>query len=65
MLVREHPVLSEKPEDQIKSAKWAELQIQKMERNKQIGDEVWERILPMIQKVRSDMKYMNGKDTPV
>lgn len=65
MLVKEHPVLSEKPEDQIKSARWGELQMEKMERNKQIGDEVWERILPVIQEVKNIKKYMNGKDTPV
>lgn len=65
MLVKEHPVLSEKPEDQIKSARWGELQMEKMERNKQIGDEVWERIFPVIQEVTNIKKYMNGKDTPV
>lgn len=53
MTMKDHPILSEKPEDQIKSAKWAEEQVRKMERNRQIGDEVWLRILPVIQAARA------------
>lgn len=53
MIMKNHPILSEKPEDQMKSAKWAEEQVEKMERNRQIGDEVWLRIQPVIQAART------------
>lgn len=53
MLTKEHPILSEKFEDQVKSEKWLEEHEKRILRNKQIGDEAWKRdILPMIQSIR-------------
>ena len=46
--MKRHPVLSEKYEDQLNAIQWAKSQEEKMKKNKQIGDEVWERLWPQI-----------------
>lgn len=47
------PILSEKPEDQIRSGKWLEEYEKRVMRNKKIGDETWKRdILPKIRALR-------------
>lgn len=44
-------ILSEKPEDQKEAAEWAKDQIARRKRNKEIGDELRKRIMPMIEQV--------------
>ena len=56
MLSNHQAILSEKPEDQLKAGRWAQEQIEKMEINRQIGEEVWKELLPMIHKVREEQK---------
>jgi hypothetical protein len=44
----EHIILSERPEDIKKSGDWIQKQMERQERNRQIGDKSWKRILPVI-----------------
>ena len=45
---KEHAILSEKPEDQVKAGEWGKIQEERMQRKKKIGDESWARVLPVI-----------------
>jgi hypothetical protein len=52
--MEEHIILSERPEDIKKSGDWIQKQMERQERNRQIGDESWKRILPVIKAAREN-----------
>ena len=64
-MISNHAILSEKPEDQVRAGRWAQEQIEKMERNRQVGEEVWKELLPMIQKAREEKRRENVKKKAV
>ena len=44
----EHIILSEKPEDIKKAAKWAKEQKEKQRRNNEVGERLWKKMFPII-----------------
>jgi hypothetical protein len=50
--MEERIILSERPEDIKKSGDWIQKQMERQERNRQIGDKSWKRILPVIKAAR-------------
>ena len=44
----EHIILSEKPEDIKKAAKWAKEQKEKQRRNNEVGESLWKKMFPII-----------------
>jgi hypothetical protein len=54
--MEERIILSERPEDIKKSGDWIQKQMERQERNRQIGDKSWKRILPVIKAAREANK---------
>ncbi len=44
----EHIILSERPEDIKKAAKWAKEQKEKQRRNNEVGERLWKKMFPII-----------------
>jgi hypothetical protein len=50
--MEERVILSERPEDIKKSGEWIQKQMERQERNRQIGDKSWQRVFPVIKAAR-------------
>lgn len=46
--MKDHIILSEKPEDLRRAADWGKEQKEKQKRNNAIGEKMWKRIFPII-----------------